>query len=88
VGVELGAHVKRRIWAEDAEKGIWARLGGKNNSRMEKTAQQVSSDLLPIYSRILLDKLTDSQLAKKFPAFYGNRRFITALTSARHLYLS
>jgi hypothetical protein len=25
------------------------------------------------------------QLVKKFPAFYGTRRFITALTSARHL---
>jgi hypothetical protein len=28
------------------------------------------------------------QLVKKFPAFYGTRRFITAFTSARHLYLS
>ena len=28
------------------------------------------------------------QLVKKFPAFYGTRRFITALTSVRHLSLS
>ena len=28
------------------------------------------------------------QLVKKFPAFYGTRRFITALSSARHLSLS
>jgi len=28
------------------------------------------------------------QLVKKFPAFHGTRRFITALTSARHLSLS
>ena len=28
------------------------------------------------------------QLVKKFPAFYGIRRFITALTSVRHLSLS
>jgi hypothetical protein len=28
------------------------------------------------------------QLVKKFPAFYGIRRFITTLTSARHLSLS
>jgi hypothetical protein len=28
------------------------------------------------------------QLVKKFPAFYGIRRFLTALTSARHLSLS
>jgi len=33
-------------------------------------------------------KLTGSQLVKKFPAFYGTRRFITAFTSARHLSLS
>jgi hypothetical protein len=29
-----------------------------------------------------------SQLTKKFPAFYGTRRFFTVLTSARHLSLS
>jgi hypothetical protein len=29
-----------------------------------------------------------SQLIKKFPAFYGTRRFFTLLTSARHLSLS
>ena len=28
------------------------------------------------------------QLIKKFPAFYGTRKFITVLTSARHLSLS
>jgi hypothetical protein len=32
--------------------------------------------------------LTGSQIVKKFPAFYGTRRFITAITSARHLSLS
>ena len=31
----------------------------------------------------VLQKLTGSQLVKKFPAFYGTRRFITAFTSAR-----
>ena len=36
------------------------------------------------WSRVLLEKLTTSQLVKKFPAFYGTRRFITAFTSARH----
>jgi hypothetical protein len=34
------------------------------------------------------EKLTGRQLVKKFPAFYGTRRFITALTRARHLSLS
>jgi len=40
------------------------------------------------WSRVLLEKLTGPQLVKKFPAFYGNRRFITAFTNARHLSLS
>ena len=39
-------------------------------------------------SRVLLEKLTGFQLVKKFPAFYGTRRFTTAFTSARHLSLS
>ena len=30
-------------------------------------------------------QLTGLQLVKKFPAFHGTRRFITALTSVRHL---
>jgi hypothetical protein len=48
----------------------------------------VYSYLLTKWSRVLLEKLTVCQLIKKFPAFYGNRRFITAFTSARHLSLS
>jgi len=44
--------------------------------------------LLTPCSRVLLEKLTCLRLVKKFPAFYGTRRFITALTSARHLSLS
>jgi hypothetical protein len=43
--------------------------------------------LLPPWSRVLLEKLTGSQLVKKFPAFYGIRRFITEFTSARYLFL-
>jgi len=42
---------------------------------------------LTAWSRVLLEKLTGSQLLKKFPEFYGTRRFITAFTSARHLSL-
>jgi len=40
------------------------------------------------WSSDLPEKLTVPQLVKNFPKFYGNRRFITAFTSARHLYLS
>ena len=44
--------------------------------------------LLTPWSRVLLEKLTGPQSVKKFPAFYGTRRFITAFTSARHLSFS
>ena len=44
--------------------------------------------LLTPWCRVLLEKLNGLQLVKKFSAFYGTRRFITALTSIRHLSLS
>ena len=44
--------------------------------------------LLTPCSRVLLEKLTGFQIVKKFPTFYGTRRFITAFTSTRHLFLS
>ena len=44
--------------------------------------------ILTPWRRVLLEKLTGLQLVKKFPAFYGTRRFIIALTSLRHSPLS
>ena len=46
------------------------------------------SYLLTPWCRVLLVKLTGLQLVKKFTAFHGARKFITALTSVRHLSLS
>jgi hypothetical protein len=45
------------------------------------------TNLLTPWSRVLLEKLTGPQLVKT-PEFYGTRKFITAVTSARHLSLS
>jgi len=45
------------------------------------------SYLLTPCIRVLLEKLTGSQLVKKLP-FYGTRMFITPFTLARHLSLS
>ena len=42
--------------------------------------------LTPLCS-VLFEKLTDPQLVKKFPTFYGTRRFITSFTRGRHLSL-
>ena len=44
--------------------------------------------LLTPWCRVLLEKLTGLQLVKKFPAYHKTRRFITALTTVRHLSLS
>ena len=44
--------------------------------------------LLTPWCRVLLEKLTGLQPVKKFPAFYGTRRFITVLTSVSQLSLS
>ena len=44
--------------------------------------------LLTPWCRVLLEKLTGLKLVKKFPTFHRTRRFITTLTSVRHLSLS
>ena len=52
---------------------------------------QMKSDkpyLLTPWCTVLLEKLTGLRLVKKFPAFHGTRKLITALTSVRHLSLS
>ena len=36
------------------------------------------------WSRVLLEKITGTQLVKNFSAFYGKRKSITAFKSARH----
>ena len=48
----------------------------------------INTYFLNPWCRALLEKLTSLQLVKKFPAFHGTRRFITALTSVRQLSLS
>jgi len=44
--------------------------------------------LLTPWSRVLFHKLNDYELANKFPALYGTRRFIIAYRSTRHPSLS
>jgi len=44
--------------------------------------------LLTPWSRVLLEKLTGSAASQEISCIFGTRRFITVLTSARHLSLS
>jgi hypothetical protein len=39
------------------------------------------------WSKVLLEKLTGSEVVKKFPALFGTQRFITGFTRAYHLSL-
>ena len=48
----------------------------------------ILSYLLTPWCRVLLEKLTGLKLVKKFLVFHGTRKFITSLTSVRHLSLS
>jgi hypothetical protein len=59
------------------------------NVKMQwRTDRNTVNYLLTPQSRMLLEKLTGFQLVKKFPAYYGTRRFITAYTRPRHLSLT
>ena len=61
----------------------------KTTTQLEwlETSSMITYLLTP-WCRVLLEKLTGLQPVKKFPAFYGTRRFITKLTSFRHPSLS
>ena len=56
-------------------------------SRASYVSRKIESRLTP-WCRVLPEQLPGLQLVKKFPAFHGTRRFITALTTVRHLSLS
>jgi hypothetical protein len=78
-----GMHVKCLM----ADCVIWM-VRIKRQLENLKCINQLLTYLLTPWSRVLLKKLIGFQLVKKFPTFYGARRFITAVTSARHLSLS
>jgi hypothetical protein len=48
--------------------------------------RHLTNQLTP-WSRVFFEKVTSSRLVKKFSAFYGTRRFITAFVRTRHMYL-
>ena len=51
------------------------------------TEEKARKNLSKGSQRILPERLTRLRRVKKYPAFYGTRRFITSLTSSRDLYL-
>ena len=73
-----------RAWTCFRRRGFWgwSYIFGKH------VHSWPSVYLLTPWCRVLLEKLIGLQLVKKCPVFHGTRRFITALTSIRHLSLS
>ena len=72
-----------QIWEQ--VKGWWAHV--RTVRPVGKHLPSLLTYLLTPWCRVVLEKLNGLQLVKKFPAFHGTRRFITALTSVRHLSL-
>jgi hypothetical protein len=54
-----------------------------SNSDIVMILTYLCTYLLTQWGRVLLEKLTGLKLVKKFPAFYGTQKFITAFTTAR-----
>ena len=78
------------LWYHGYSVSFYKRLNGVPCPRV-KAAQcelVIHLYLLNPWCTVLLEKLTGLQLVKKFPAFHGTRRLITALTSVRQLSLS
>ena len=94
---DITPNYKRKFNQQKAQNGSalyeTTRISLKKSNNSTKISRhanlEVSSDpVLTPWCRVLLEKLAGSQLVKKFPAFYGSRRFITAFTSFRHPSLS
>jgi len=62
-------------------------ISAKTQCKLIDTTLVLTYFLTP-WSRVLLKKLSCSQLVKEFPALSGTREFITAFTIARRLFLS
>jgi len=63
------------------------KLSERVDLKDEDIARQLPYLITPC-SRVLTEKLAGFQLVKKFPTFWGTRRFSTAFTNARQLSLS
>ena len=71
---------------------MFTRKSARHSQRFLLTIENLLTYLLTYlltpWCRVLLEQLNVLQLDKKFPAFHGTRRFITELTTVRHLSLS
>ena len=76
------------MWGKNMLSYLGSVLGYNNPVSCGTNDIKNNTYLLTPWCRVLLEKLTGLQLVKKFPTFHRTRRFITALTSVRHPFLS
>jgi hypothetical protein len=81
-------HATGGIRIHNLSRGVAADLRLRPRGYQDRLMKDLHTYLITPWSRVLLEKLIGSQQVKKFSAFYGTRRFITAFTRARHLSLS
>jgi hypothetical protein len=78
----------RRIFGPKAEKvaGGWRRLHNEElyNLYASLNIIRILTHLLTPWCRVLIEKVTVTQLVKNIPLSYGTRKFITVFTKARH----
>ena len=67
---------------------IWQITVTRTKSISTNRNLSIFCNYLTVRSRALPGKLIVPKLVKDFPAFYGNRKFITTFTSTRHMSLS
>ena len=84
---DSGHRIRQLQDNENTETGVDTAFTSVSSVGLEPMIPAFTYLLTP-WSRVLLEKLASLQLVKKFPTFYGTRRFLTALTRARHLSLS
>ena len=83
----------KKVYVSVKREALWKRFIGvisddKWRTGVKSWVNYLLTYLLTPWCRVLPEQLTGLQLVKKFPTFHGTRRFITALTSVRHLSLS
>jgi len=65
----------------------WEIKSGSNKGEINERFKCQLKCVITQWSALFLEKLIGSQLAKKFPANHGSRRFITSFSRDRHLSL-
>ena len=75
-------------WASNQCSYIFQATCSLHGDSILLSTERSLSNALTAWCRVLLGKPKGPQRVKKFPSFHGTRRFITALTSVRHMSLS